>query len=80
MVGVFPDRYGDDGVPTLNLYYAARVVGGEPRPADDVSEIGWFPPDRIELDQVAFANGREAIACWRRRSPRAAETGGAGLP
>jgi hypothetical protein len=53
-------------------------VGGEPRPADDVSEIGWFPPDRIELDQLAFANGREAIACWRRTPPRAPETGGAG--
>jgi 8-oxo-dGTP diphosphatase len=62
MIGVFPDRYGDDGVPTLNLFYAARVVGGEQRPADDVSEIGWFPLDRIQLEQVAFANGREAIA------------------
>ena len=68
MIGVFPDRYGD-GVPTLNLFYAGRVVGGEPRPADDVSEIGWFALDRIELQQVAFANGREAIARWLGKPP-----------
>lgn len=68
LIGVYPDRYGDDGVCTLNLFYAARVIGGEQRPADDVSEIGWFAPEQIDLGQIAFTNGREAIAATVRKS------------
>jgi len=43
--GVWMDRYGnDDGAPaTINLYWTARVTGGVAEPADDVSELRWFP-------------------------------------
>ena len=68
LIGVFTDVYGDGGVATFNLYYSASVLSGEERPADDVSEIGWFEPAEIPLQEVAFANGREAIAKFVRKS------------
>jgi ADP-ribose pyrophosphatase YjhB (NUDIX family) len=61
LLGFFLDTYGDDGVATLNVYYVASVVGGDEAPADDVSEIGWFPLDSLPLGETAFPNGREAI-------------------
>jgi 8-oxo-dGTP diphosphatase len=48
-VGVWVDTYGDEeGAPsTFNLYWTARVVGGEMEAADDVSELAWFAPDEL---------------------------------
>lgn len=46
---------------TLNIYYVASVAGGEEAPADDVTEIGWFPLDDVPVDEIAFENGRDAI-------------------
>ena len=61
LLGFFLDTYGDDGVATLNVYYVASVAGGDEAPADDVSEIGWFPLHEVPLAEIAFPNGREAI-------------------
>lgn len=61
--GIHTDVYGEGGVATLNLFYLASVIGGVERPADDVSEIGWFTAAALPaLDQIAFQNGRDAIA------------------
>ena len=68
LIGIFTDVYGEDGVATFNLYYAASVLSGEERSADDVSEIGWFELAEIPVDEVAFANGREAIVTFVRKS------------
>ncbi len=68
LVGVFTDTYGEGGVATFNLYYAATVNSGVERAADDVSEIGWFPLEDVPLHEVAFANGREAIVTFVRKS------------
>ena len=39
----------------LNLAWEARVVSGEMAPADDVSELRWFAPDRLPPDdECAF--------------------------
>ena len=63
LFGIYCDVYGEGGVATLNLFYLARVTGGIERPADDVSEIGWFSASALPApDQIAFQNGREAIA------------------
>ncbi|HEY7258948.1 MAG TPA: NUDIX hydrolase [Gaiellales bacterium] len=63
LLGIYPDRY-DDGVPTLNVFYVARVTaGGDGEPRDDVTEIGWFEPHA--LPQLAFGNGERALAEWR---------------
>jgi ADP-ribose pyrophosphatase YjhB (NUDIX family) len=63
LLGIYPDRY-DDGVPTLNVFYVARVTaGGDGEPRDDVTEIGWFEPHA--LPRLAFGNGERALAEWR---------------
>ena len=61
-LGGLPDTYGDGGIHTVNLYWAATVAGGEPRPADDVAELAWFPPDELPpRGEFAFANTIELL-------------------
>jgi 8-oxo-dGTP diphosphatase len=70
LVGFFCDRYGDDGVATLNIFYRARVTGGVERAADDVSEIAWFDLERLpSMHEIAFENGRRAVAALLRGEP-----------
>jgi 8-oxo-dGTP diphosphatase len=40
-------RYGPTGDFILNLYYRARIISGEARPADDVAALRWFPIDEL---------------------------------
>jgi ADP-ribose pyrophosphatase YjhB (NUDIX family) len=66
-VGAYTDRYGaGDAAPwALNLVWEARIVRGEPEPADDVSELRWFPPDRLPVDdELAFRWLSTALAEW----------------
>jgi 8-oxo-dGTP diphosphatase len=46
-LGFFMDTYGDgaEASSVLNLVWGARLAPGEPSPADDVSELRWFPRD-----------------------------------
>jgi ADP-ribose pyrophosphatase YjhB (NUDIX family) len=70
-VGAWIDRYGDgDEAPsTLNLYWTARILSGAPKPADDVSELGWFRPEELPPDEeFAFRNVTPAIRAWRERA------------
>jgi ADP-ribose pyrophosphatase YjhB (NUDIX family) len=61
-LGGLPDRYGEDGPWTVNLYWEARLGPGEPKPADDVAELVWFPADRLPpRARFAFANTVEML-------------------
>jgi len=44
-LGAHLDTYGDESSSTsvLNLVWEARIVSGDPAPADDVAELRWFP-------------------------------------
>jgi ADP-ribose pyrophosphatase len=56
-VGIYPDTYGDgeDAPYVFNLVWEVSVVGGEPVPADDVSELRWFPWEELPADdELAF--------------------------
>jgi ADP-ribose pyrophosphatase YjhB (NUDIX family) len=69
-VGVWMDHYGGDSTAqaTLNLYWTARVVSGQPVPADDVSELAWFGPDELPPpEETAFENVPKVLAAWRAR-------------
>jgi 8-oxo-dGTP diphosphatase len=46
-LGAFMDTYGEgpQARSVLNLVWETRIVSGEPSPADDVSELRWFPQD-----------------------------------
>ncbi len=73
-LGVWIDRYGSDSTAqaTLNLYWTARIVNGEPEPADDVSELAWFAPDKLPPpEEVAFENVPKVLAAWRDRQQHA---------
>jgi 8-oxo-dGTP pyrophosphatase MutT (NUDIX family) len=66
VLAIVPDRYGQDGVPTLNIFYVAQVVEGDAQPASDVAEIGWFDPDALPpRGQIAFDCVAEVLARWR---------------
>jgi 8-oxo-dGTP diphosphatase len=68
LAGIFTDTYGEEGVATLNLFYDARVAGGEAKAHDDVSEILWLEPAEIDPGSFAFACCRAALDVVVRKS------------
>jgi ADP-ribose pyrophosphatase YjhB (NUDIX family) len=68
LLGVIVDAYtaSEGSDYTLNHFYLAEVLAGEPTPADDLAELAWFPPDALP-GPVAFACQRQVLAEWRRR-------------
>jgi ADP-ribose pyrophosphatase YjhB (NUDIX family) len=73
-LGVWMDRYGGDSTAeaTLNLYWTARVIGGQPQAADDVSELRWFDADELPPpDDLAFENVPLVLSAWRARHQHA---------
>ena len=61
-LGGIPDRYGEEGHWTVNLYWEVRLGAGEPEPADDVAELAWFPADALPpRAEVAFPNTVELL-------------------
>jgi 8-oxo-dGTP diphosphatase len=73
-VGVWMDRYGGDSTAeaTLNLYWTAWVLGGEPQPADDVDALRWFGADELpSAEELAFENVPRVLATWRSRHEHA---------
>jgi len=74
-VGAFSDRYGSapDARSVVNLVWEATIAGGEPAPADDVSELRWFEPGGLPgEDELAFT---WLAACLREWSPAARRRG-----
>jgi len=50
LLGIYSDRYGENGDYTLNLHYIAEIVAGQMQAMDDVAELEWvdivdLPPD-----------------------------------
>jgi 8-oxo-dGTP diphosphatase len=68
-LGAYPDRYGEDGIFTLNLYWAARIAGGEIRLDEaELEEVAWFAADDLPgPTEFAFANTVQALDDWRRQ-------------
>ena len=48
-----PHTYGPEGNWVLAIGFRARIVGGTPKPADDVAEIRWIGAE--DVDGVDFA-------------------------
>lgn len=68
LLGIWMDEYGSDSTAhtTLNMFWIARVRGGTPEAADDVSELRWFAPDELPADdELAFRCVGLALAAWR---------------
>jgi NAD+ diphosphatase len=74
-LGAWMDRYGGDSTAesTLNLYWTARAVAGEPKAADDVYDLRWFPRDELPPpDEIAFENVPLVLRAWQEHAQRAA--------
>jgi 8-oxo-dGTP diphosphatase len=67
LVGIWIDDYGDTGEVTLNVYFHARVVGGDPRPdLEEVAELGWFAPDELPAELAFPEHERLVLDAWLR--------------
>jgi ADP-ribose pyrophosphatase YjhB (NUDIX family) len=65
-LGGYPDRYGEDGIYTLNLYWVARVRGGTMKLDDELADVAWFAPDELpEPAEFAFPNTVQALEDWK---------------
>jgi len=58
--------------PSHLAVYRAQVIGGDLRPGDDATSLGWFTPEDLP-GQIAFTGQREAIADWAASRRRALE-------
>src|SRR5439155_26143560 len=70
--GVWMDRYGpgENEPVTLNLYWTARVTGGEAKAADDVAELRWFEPDELPgPEELGFRSLVDVLAAFREQQP-----------
>jgi 8-oxo-dGTP diphosphatase len=68
-LGGYPDRYGDGGIFTLNLYWTARIAGGQLEiDEDELAEVAWFAPHELPAeDEFAFENTVRALSDWKSR-------------
>jgi ADP-ribose pyrophosphatase YjhB (NUDIX family) len=64
-LGIYMDRYGQDGESTLNIYYWGAIRRGRPAPRSDVNEAKWFSLGRLPK-LLAFENNRQALEALRR--------------
>ena len=63
LLGSYPDVYGKDLTPTINIFYVATIVEGIPTARSDVSEVQWFNRNEIPSN-IAFECVRLAINTW----------------
>ncbi len=67
-LGAWMEWYGTapDANATLNLFWTARVVAGEPVAADDVAELGWFAAEELPPSgELAFTLLPSVFEAWR---------------
>ncbi|KKU01847.1 MAG: hypothetical protein UX03_C0035G0001, partial [Candidatus Woesebacteria bacterium GW2011_GWE1_45_18] len=62
LLGIYTDSYEYEGqvYETLNLYYLAEIIGGKIKAEDDVSELVWFPIEKLP-ENVGFKSFGEAL-------------------
>jgi ADP-ribose pyrophosphatase YjhB (NUDIX family) len=61
------DVYSFPGSPVVVVVYAAEVVGGDLRAADECDDVRIFPPEEIPWDDLAFESTRAALKDYVRR-------------
>lgn len=63
VLGSYSDTYGQDGTPTINIFYLATILEGRVVAGSDVSEFRWFHQQDIP-ETIAFDTGRLALHAW----------------
>lgn len=64
-IGALAGVYSYDGEPVVLLVFEAGSFSGEPRPGDDLDQIGWFSV--ADLPPLAFEHDREIITAYLAR-------------
>jgi len=62
LIGAFTDTFAGGEVA---LFYRCELQSGEPRPADIVDEVAWFPV--LTPPEMAFESEQKAINALQRR-------------
>lgn len=57
-------EYQNELVPTLNLIYRTKAVGGNLQPDDDVETLEWFDKDNLP-SEMAFEGQLEVLQKWK---------------
>jgi len=67
VLGIYPDVYGPERRPSLNIYYVARMLGdgSAVRAGDDAAAVAWFPLSALPR-RMAFRNNRLALQQLKR--------------
>jgi ADP-ribose pyrophosphatase YjhB (NUDIX family) len=60
-ISMVPHTYGPEGDFVLALGFRARLVSGDPTPADDVAAIKWVTTDDLDGLDFAWPHDRELI-------------------
>jgi ADP-ribose pyrophosphatase YjhB (NUDIX family) len=63
-VGRLIGAYSRPSVGVVTLIYEATVVGGEPLPGAETSEVRDFAPDDIPWGELAFTTADSALRDW----------------
>jgi 8-oxo-dGTP diphosphatase len=61
LIGFATDPYGPGGVTVLSAVYRVHPTSRRVRADDDVSELHWFPLDRIPYRHLAFPSIRRVL-------------------
>ena len=66
-LGGYPDRYGEEGIYTLNFYWTARITAGTLQiDEEELAEVAWFAPDELPGErEFAFPNTVEVLRDWK---------------
>jgi len=65
ILGIYRDTYGTLDESTLNIIYIGKILSGEMKAEDDISELRWFDLEKTK-DLVLFKNVKEALSDLRR--------------
>ncbi len=66
ILGIYMDRYGENGAATLNIHYIGEITGGEMRPSDEIAELIWVPIDQLPTNQ-GFKNHQDVFEALKKR-------------
>lgn len=64
-LGIYRDLYGENDEPTLNIIYIGKIISGEMKPQDDISELKWFDLSETKNLEL-FKNVKEALSDLRK--------------
>ena len=61
------DVYSYPSAPVVVIAYAATLISGTPRAADETLEVKSFAPGEIPWEELAFSSTRDAVSTYIHR-------------